>query len=525
MHVARVPRPGPRLRAGPGRPRLRAWRPALRHRRQPARGLYCGPARRPDAWAAPPCPSTRTPSPRSSAFVWNHAEVGGDRDRRPGAGRQGRRASRAELPALRRRHLRRSARACMRYQARLAQLLQPTCRRLGREVRADASGLLRGRDRQGRGRTTSPIVCYTSGTTGNPKGAMITHANAIGVGRDGFCAAGGACAPDDDYLGLPAHGVGGRRVLHALREPGRRVLHATARRARRRCSATCASWGPPLLPRAAADLGEHAHGGPGPRRRRHAAQAPRLQLLPAGRRARGDSARGRQAACRPGSPQRHGARRVLRLRPGARSARTPAGRSGRSPAALAARPGHLPVLPVHRREPRSRSTGRRRRPGSSRSSPDTEANPTSAGRPCAGIEVQHRRAGEVLVESCVDLQGLSQERGGDARGHRPRGLVPHGRRRDSSIRAGTWSSSTGPRMSARMHDGTPFAPQFIENKLKLQPVHPRGGVPSATSGRFVRGHGRHRHEHGRATGRSGRGLPYTSYMDLSQKVGGPRADP
>ena len=46
------------------------------------------------------------------------------------------------------------------------------------------------------------IVCYTSGTTGNPKGAMITHANAIGVAEI-FCRQEGVKPEDTALAYLP----------------------------------------------------------------------------------------------------------------------------------------------------------------------------------------------------------------------------------------------------------------------------------------------------------------------------------
>ena len=39
----------------------------------------------------------------------------------------------------------------------------------------------------------------------------------------------------------------------------------------------------------------------------------------------------------------------------------------------------------------------------------------------------------------------------------------------SSTRGAISSSSTAPRTSGKLADGTPFAPQFIENKLKFSP--------------------------------------------------------
>src|SRR5690242_16468014 len=51
------------------------------------------------------------------------------------------------------------------------------------------------------------FVCYTSGTTGNPKGAMITHANALETAKMAMCAE--DFRVDDDYLAyLPMAWVG-----------------------------------------------------------------------------------------------------------------------------------------------------------------------------------------------------------------------------------------------------------------------------------------------------------------------------
>jgi long-chain acyl-CoA synthetase len=147
--------------------------------------------------------------------------------------------------------------------------------------------------------------------------------------------------------------------------------------------------------------------------------------------------------------------------------------------------------------------------------PSTEANPTTAGRACPGIEVRIAERGEVLVKSggvfrgylkdeaatreVIDAQGWFHT--GDAGFIDPRGhLVIIDRAKDVGA----------------LTDGTPFAPQFIENKLKFSPYireavafgHDRlmvtamVAVDMATVGNWA----------------ERRGLAYTSYADLAQKA-------
>jgi long-chain acyl-CoA synthetase len=147
--------------------------------------------------------------------------------------------------------------------------------------------------------------------------------------------------------------------------------------------------------------------------------------------------------------------------------------------------------------------------------PDTEANPTTAGRPVPGVEVRIGERGEVLVRGCAVFKGyLKNEEAtrevidaegwfhtGDAGFVDPRGhLVIIDRAKDVGALA----------------DGTPFAPQFIENKLKFSP-YVREAVAFGNDRPFVTamiaidlgtvGNWAER-----------RGLAYTSYMDLAQKV-------
>jgi long-chain acyl-CoA synthetase len=146
--------------------------------------------------------------------------------------------------------------------------------------------------------------------------------------------------------------------------------------------------------------------------------------------------------------------------------------------------------------------------------PDTEANPTTAGRPVGGVEVKIAERGEVLVRGQGVFKGyLKNEEAtrevidpdgwfhtGDAGFVDPRGhLVIIDRAKDVGA----------------LTDGTPFAPQFIENKLKFSPFireavafgHERPFVSAmvaidlGTVGNWAERHG----------------IPYTSYMDLSQK--------
>src|SRR4030095_13402593 len=146
--------------------------------------------------------------------------------------------------------------------------------------------------------------------------------------------------------------------------------------------------------------------------------------------------------------------------------------------------------------------------------PSSEANPTTAGRPCPGIEVKiAARGGGVRGRPWVFKGYLKKEEGtrevihpdgwcrtGDAGFVDPRGhLVIIDRAKDVGA----------------LQDGTPFAPQFIENKLKFSPFireavafgHERPFVTAMiaidlnTVGNWA----------------ERRGLAYTSYADLSQK--------
>ena len=146
--------------------------------------------------------------------------------------------------------------------------------------------------------------------------------------------------------------------------------------------------------------------------------------------------------------------------------------------------------------------------------PSREANPTTAGRPCPGIDVRIAERGEVLVRGGGIFKGyLKNEEAtrevidgegwfhtGDAGFIDPRGhLVIIDRAKDVGALA----------------DGTPFAPQFIENKLKFSPCI-REAVAFGHEKPFIAamiaidlgtvGNWAER-----------RGIPYTSYMDLSQK--------
>ena len=145
---------------------------------------------------------------------------------------------------------------------------------------------------------------------------------------------------------------------------------------------------------------------------------------------------------------------------------------------------------------------------------DAEANPTTAGRPCPGIEVKIGDKGEVLVRSAGVFKGYFKNDAatreviepdgwfhtGDAGFVDPRGhLVIIDRAKDVGALA----------------DGTAFAPQFIENKLKFSPyireaVAFGDGKPFVTTMIAI-------DPNTVGSWAERRNVAYTSYTDLSQK--------
>jgi len=352
------------------------------------------------------------------------------------------------------------------------------------------------------------MICYTSGTTGDPKGVMLTHRNAIATAETFLKAE--TVRIDDEWLAyLPMAWVGDafytlvvslvvgfvvncpespETVQRDLRELGPTLVLAPPRIWENMLTSVQvrAADAPPLKRwvferfRRAAEQAEilRADGKPVP-----------LEL---------------RAMCALGEFLVYG---PVRDQLGLRRARW-------------AYTGGAPLGPDTFRFFRSFGVNLKQVYGSTEVSalvsiqPDAEANPTSVGRPCPGIEVTIADRGEVLIRSAgifkgyfkaeeatrevIDPEGWFHT--GDAGFVDPRGhLVIIDRTKDVGALAG----------------GTPFAPQFIETKLKFSPYireavafgHERPFVSAmiaidlSTVGNWA----------------ERRGVPYTSYMDLSQK--------
>jgi long-chain acyl-CoA synthetase len=112
---------------------------------------------------------------------------------------------------------------------------------LGRKHGGQHPGLFEAEIDRGRPEDVA-MICYTSGTTGNPKGAMLTHANVVSTART-FMSAEDVRADDEWLCYLPMAWVGDS--LYSLVLSLAAGFCCNCRRARRRCSATCASSGPP----------------------------------------------------------------------------------------------------------------------------------------------------------------------------------------------------------------------------------------------------------------------------------------
>jgi len=352
------------------------------------------------------------------------------------------------------------------------------------------------------------IICYTSGTTGNPKGVMLTNANAIGI-ADAFRRAEDVRADDDALAYLPMAWAGDAAYTLFLSLVVGFCSNCpespeTVQRDLRELGPTTVLAPPRIWENMLTGVQVKAADAPALKRwvfERFRAAAERAEI----RRSDGKPIPlGLRLACMLGNVLVY---TPIRDQLGLRRARW-------------ALTGGAPLGPDTFRFFRSIGVNLKQVYGSTETTglvslqPSAEANPTTAGRPCPGIEVKIADRGEVLVRGPVTFKGyLKNEeatrevidsegwfRTGDAGFMDPRGhLVIIDRAKDVGA----------------LRDGTPFAPQFIENKLKFSPFI-REAVAFGNEYPFVSamvaidlntvGNWAER-----------RGIPYTSYMDLSQK--------
>jgi long-chain acyl-CoA synthetase len=452
-----------------------------------------------------PVPVYQDSIAKELAYVWNHAEVSvivaEDQEQVDKI-----LALRAELPALRL-VIYDDPRGLSTYQHEWLKSYQDV-QELGRKFGAEHPGRLESEIDKGRADDVA-IICYTSGTTGNPKGAMITHANAISV-AESFMRESRLTHEDTSLAYLPMAWAGDsvytlfasllvgfcancpespETVQRDLRELGPSTLLAPPRIWENMLTAVQvrAADATPLKRRtfeyfrAAAERAEILRSDGKP--------------VPAGLRLA--TALGEFFVYRPVRDQ-------LGLR--------------RTKWVLT---GGAPLGPDTFRFFRSIGVNLKQVYGSTETTglvslqPDREANPTTAGRAVPGVEVRIGERGEVMVRGVAVFKGYLKNQEataevidqdgwfhtGDAGFIDPRGhLVIIDRAKDVGALA----------------DGTPFAPQFFENKLKFSPYireavafgHERPFVTAMvaidlnTVGNWA----------------ERRGIPYTSYMDLSQKA-------
>jgi len=378
---------------------------------------------------------------------------------------------------------------------------------MGREFGKTHGGYFDAAIEQGRADDLA-FVCYTSGTTGNPKGAMLTHGNALETAKMALRAE--DFRVDDDYLAyLPMAWVGDTFYTLVM---GLAVGFAI------NCPES-----PETVQRDLRELGPTLILAP-PRIWENMLTAVQVKGADAPPLKRWVFERSRRAAARAEILRSEGKRIPLGLRVsvalgeffvygplrdqlGLRRARW-------------ALTGGAPLGPDTFRFFRSIGVNLKQIYGSTETTglvsvqPTREANPTTAGRPCPGIEVKIAERGEVLVKSAgvfrgylkndeatrevIDAEGWFHT--GDAGFIDPRGhLVIIDRAKDVGS----------------LVDGTPFAPQFVENKLKFSPFI-REAVAFGDQRPFVTamiaidmntvGNWAER-----------RSIAYTSYMDLSGK--------
>ena len=135
--------------------------------------------------------------------------------------------------------------------------------------------------------------------------------------------------------------------------------------------------------------------------------------------------------------------------------------------------------------------------------PDTEANPTTAGRPCPGIDVKIGDRGEVLVKSAGVFKGYFKNDEATREVIDRRRLVPHRRRRlrRSARPPGHHRPRQGRGRAGRRHR---LRAAVHREQAEVQPLHPRGGGlrPRApVRHRDDRHRPQHRRQLGRAPGR------------------------
>jgi long-chain acyl-CoA synthetase len=451
-----------------------------------------------------PVPVFQDSIAKELAFVWNHAEcaviVAEDQEQVDKV-----LALRDELPSLRL-VVYDDPRGMLRYKHEWLRSYQ-SVQELGREFGATHPGYVDAEIEKGKPEDVA-IICYTSGTTGNPKGVMLTHGNALAL-AEAFRKADDVRPEDDALAYLPMAWAGDAAYTLFLSLVVGFCANCpespeTVQRDLRELGPTTVLAPPRIWENMLTGVQVKAADSPALKRwifERFRAVAERAEIL----RADGKPIPlGLRLACMLGEVLVY---TPIRDQLGLRRAKW-------------ALTGGAPLGPDTFRFFRSIGVNLKQVYGSTETTglvslqPSSEANPTTAGRPCPGIEVKIAERGEVLVRGPVIFKGyLKNEeatrevidpegwfRTGDAGFVDPRGhLVIIDRAKDVGA----------------LQDGTPFAPQFIENKLKFSPFireavafgHERPFVTAMiaidlnTVGNWA----------------ERRGLAYTSYADLSQK--------